>query len=149
VAHWEFRVQLTDEADAEYQRLKRVAENQVSLRPVPYNRDPHSQGKLALIEHYERTRRILTGLKRPATSVMDVSLVGRFSFMRYWNDIGTCVYFVRRSEDAVVTVIHICDAPLDHDALYKLVLSGKAHVLEQIGIIVPTGELEHPLNLHL
>jgi hypothetical protein len=73
---------------------------------------------------------------------MDVSLVGRLSFMRYWTDIGTCVYFVRRSEDAAITVIHICDAPLDHDALYKLVLSGREHVLKQIGIVVPDGELE-------
>ena len=136
--NWQFAVGLTDEAKSEYRRLQLVAESQVSLRPLPFNRDPNSRAQLERIQHYERTRNILSGLRNPAASTLDLRLAGRLSFMRYWTEIGTCVYFIREITVApIVTVIHICDSPLDHDALYKIVASGNTQYLDRIGLPIP------------
>lgn len=138
MANWQFELELTDRARADYRQLQAVAEMQVpSLRPLPCNADPRTRSKVALLEHYLRTRTILTSLKDPRSAELDLSLMGRLSFIKYRTQLDTCVYYVRSIERLTVTVMYICDAPLDYGAIHKLVFSGNAHVLPKIGIPAP------------
>ena len=74
--------------------------------------------------------------------------MGRLFFVRYRTDVGTCIYFRRSIELTTVTVLHICESPLDYNALYKLVFSGRAHILPMIGINLPQEERRFNLTVH-
>jgi hypothetical protein len=142
LANWQFEVLLTDRAKADYKRLRAVAEAQVSLRPIPRNADSGLQGQLSILEHYDRTRKILKSLRDPPKpSTLERSLLGKLWYVNYRTDQGTSVYFERSVQDLTVTVVYISDSPLDYDAISRLVFSGRTHVLSMIGLDLPPDEI--------
>jgi hypothetical protein len=150
LAEWKFEVVLTNRAKADYQQLQTVAERSIpDLRPLPSNADSRFRNEVAVVEHYDRTRRILSSLKDPRTAQLDVRMMGRLSSWSYRTEHGTSVYFRRTAQPPTVTVAYISDAPLDYDALLKLVFSGNAHVIPAvIGVHMPPSHLAGPLSVN-
>jgi hypothetical protein len=138
MADWEFELWITDGAGENYAELKGHAEAAVSCfegGPLPINRDPKLRFRLAAVDHYIRARRILQSIKRPEDVALDKGISGPAHFVRYRTELGTTVYFTRIvTSPPAVLVYALTDSPLDCDAIRKLVLAGKGHMLEQYGL---------------
>ena len=133
---WKFELLITDSASDDYLGLKRAAEAAVGgYGPLPLNSDPRLQPRLSTIYHFERTRKLLRSIQDPKDVSLDRGLFGELHFMRYRNELGTCIYFKRiATTPAIVLVYALSTVPLDHMALSKLILSGKADIIERLGL---------------
>jgi len=131
LAEWKFDLWITNGASVGYTRLKTVADAAVSsyLRPLPLNSDPRLSARIAAVSHYERTRRILKSIVEPRDVGLDMSLLGRFHYVKYRTELGTCVYFSRLTHPPAVLVYEFSESPLDYDALRKVILSGHAEII--------------------
>jgi hypothetical protein len=139
LADWKFDLLATDTAVARYESMKTIAEAVVPSfeRPLPLNSDPRLGAKLALVSHYERSRKILRSIMKPQDAPLDKNLIGVYDYVRYRTELGTCVYFARLVHPLAVLVYEISDAPLDPHAIRKLVADGNAHILARLRLPLP------------
>lgn len=152
LAEWEFDRWMTTEASTSYEQLRAVAEAAVSsyLRPLPINSDPKLTRRLAAVNHYERTRRLLKSIAKPKDVHLDMRLIGIYQGVRYRTELGTCVYFTRLVDPPVVLVLEFSESPLDHYAIRKLVASGNAHILARLKLpnLPLPGLNDHSMTIH-
>lgn len=135
---FEFDLWITNAASASYKDLQSIAEAAVSSeQPLPLNRDPRLTARIAAVNHYERTRRILRSLKKSEDVKYDMPLLGIFDHVNYRIELGTCVYFSRLIDHRAVLVYQFSDSPLDRLALRKLVHSGDADVIAKLRLPLP------------
>ena len=152
MANWEFERWITDTATAEYKRLQAIAEAAVSGEegPLPLNCDPRLGSRLAVVNHYERTRNILRSIVKPQDVGLDMSLLGVFHFVKYRTELGTCVYFARivnPPNSPLVLVYGFAESPLDYDAIRKIIVSGNVQILQRLNLPLPqTGHVS--LTIH-
>jgi hypothetical protein len=144
LAEWKFELWITQTASAEYEELKGGAEAAVLgyEGPLPINADPRLLPRLAVVDHFERTRRLLRSIRKPEDAGLDKGLSGPLHFVRYRAESGTCVYFTRIvTTPPAVLVYAFSNSPLDRMALRRLILSGNAHLLEKLGLPpIPTAD---------
>ena len=124
LADWKFDLLATDTAVARYESMKTIAEAGLGA-------------KLALVSHYERSRKILRSIMKPQDAPLDKNLIGVYDYVRYRTELGTCVYFARLVHPLAVLVYEISDAPLDPHAIRKLVADGNAHILARLRLPLP------------
>jgi hypothetical protein len=139
LADWKFDLWITNRAAASYERLKAIAEAAVpdDMGPLPLNSDPKLRARLAAINHYERTRRILKSIKDPRDASLDLSLLGVFYYVKYRTELGTCVYFTRLIDPPSVLVYDFSESPLDYDVLRKIIVSGNSNILARLRLPIP------------
>jgi hypothetical protein len=138
LADWKFDLWITHSASRDYRQLQAVAEAAVSSEcPLPLNSDARLSTKVAAVNHYERTRKLLRSIVKPQEVGLDMGLLGIYHYVRYRTELGTCIYFSRITEPPAVLVYGFSESPLDYQALRNIIVSGNADVLAKLGLPLP------------